>query len=158
MMDFSTLQELTIPEGKVTQIADASGRVLWSGKRTARVTVTTACSGISGETAKIIITSPEAFAPDPSKLDNKVYEYTVMSYDECLEIEIPTGSTIECVVSTKKANNHCCVILNGEEVLSGPGTYLYTVTTDVLVDVYEKYIMGDFGVITIVENPDEDDY
>lgn len=30
-IDFSTLQGLAIPEGVVTQIADASGRVLWSG-------------------------------------------------------------------------------------------------------------------------------
>lgn len=30
MIDFSTLQGLTIPEGVVTQIADASGRVIWS--------------------------------------------------------------------------------------------------------------------------------
>lgn len=30
MIDFSTLQGLTIPEGAVTQIADASGRVIWS--------------------------------------------------------------------------------------------------------------------------------
>ncbi len=30
MIDFSTLKGLTIPEGNVTQIADASGRVLWS--------------------------------------------------------------------------------------------------------------------------------
>lgn len=29
MIDFSTLQGLTIPEGAVTQITDASGRVLW---------------------------------------------------------------------------------------------------------------------------------
>lgn len=30
MIDFATLQELTIPEGVVTQITDASGRILWS--------------------------------------------------------------------------------------------------------------------------------
>ena len=30
MIDFATLQGLTIPEGVVTQIADASGRVLWA--------------------------------------------------------------------------------------------------------------------------------
>ena len=30
MINFSTLQDLTIPEGVVTQIADASGRVLWA--------------------------------------------------------------------------------------------------------------------------------
>ena len=30
MIDFSTLQGLSIPEGAVTQIADASGKVIWS--------------------------------------------------------------------------------------------------------------------------------
>ena len=30
MIDFATMQGLTIPEGVVTQIADASGRVLWA--------------------------------------------------------------------------------------------------------------------------------
>ena len=34
MIDFSTLQGLTIPEGVVTQIADASGRVLWKKETT----------------------------------------------------------------------------------------------------------------------------
>lgn len=29
-MDFATLQGLTIPEGDVTQITDASGNVIWS--------------------------------------------------------------------------------------------------------------------------------
>lgn len=32
-INFSTLQGLTIPEGVVTQIADASGRVLWSAAK-----------------------------------------------------------------------------------------------------------------------------
>ena len=32
-MNFATLQGLTIPEGAVTQIADASGRVLWSAEK-----------------------------------------------------------------------------------------------------------------------------
>ena len=31
MIDFSTLQGLAIPEGAVTQITDASGRVIWTG-------------------------------------------------------------------------------------------------------------------------------
>ncbi len=30
MIDFATLQGMTIPDGVVSQIADASGRVLWS--------------------------------------------------------------------------------------------------------------------------------
>ena len=39
MIDFSTLQGLTIPEGVVTQIEDASGRVLWSAEKKATVTI-----------------------------------------------------------------------------------------------------------------------
>lgn len=31
-MNFATLQSLTIPEGNVTQITDASGRVIWNGR------------------------------------------------------------------------------------------------------------------------------
>lgn len=34
MIDFSTLQGLTIPEGVVAEIKDASGRVLWNAERT----------------------------------------------------------------------------------------------------------------------------
>lgn len=34
-IDFATLQGLTIPEGVVTQITDASGRVLWSAEKVA---------------------------------------------------------------------------------------------------------------------------
>ena len=44
MIDFSTLQGLTIPEGVVSQITDASGRVLWSAKPS-EATVTIVASG-----------------------------------------------------------------------------------------------------------------
>lgn len=40
MIDFSTLQGLTIPEGVVTQITDASGRVIWAVKSGELVTGT----------------------------------------------------------------------------------------------------------------------
>jgi hypothetical protein len=48
-MIFETLQELKIPEGVVTQIADASGRILWSGGskivlEVAKITATTYAS------------------------------------------------------------------------------------------------------------------
>lgn len=33
MIDFSTLRGLTIPEGNVTQIVDASGKVIWRAKK-----------------------------------------------------------------------------------------------------------------------------
>lgn len=39
-MNFATLQGLTIPEGNVTQIADASGRVLWKASKTVTISYT----------------------------------------------------------------------------------------------------------------------
>ena len=49
MIDFATLQGLTIPEGVVTQIADASGRVLWRGQavrlKVKKITSNTYASG-----------------------------------------------------------------------------------------------------------------
>lgn len=55
MIDFSTLQGLSIPEGAVTQIADASGRVLWKqAPSTANVKITTPDSG-NGSFPNVII-------------------------------------------------------------------------------------------------------
>lgn len=48
-MNFATLQGLTIPEGVVTQIADASGNVLWSAVE--RLTVTKTQADPSGVTS-----------------------------------------------------------------------------------------------------------
>ena len=53
-MNFATLQGLTIPEGVVTQITDASGRVLWSFKKEARAVLQVAKQTLTtyaGETA-----------------------------------------------------------------------------------------------------------
>ena len=38
-INFATLQGLTIPEGVVTQITDASGRVIWAGKEVGTLTL-----------------------------------------------------------------------------------------------------------------------
>lgn len=136
-MDFSKVKSLTIPEGVVTQIADASGRVLWSAKGTAKVTITSVCNGINGDTAKITIVS-----------EGLTYE--------CWEepnttIEIPTGSTIECYVTDTKQSNRCYVALNGVNVVTSPGTYTYTVTRDVTIHMEDKYTQGEYGMITITE-------
>ena len=151
-MNFSTLQGITIPEGVVTQIADANGAVLWSAKRNALVTITSTCVGFSGDTSSITVTSSEPFAPDSSNPNNKVTTWTVVCYEmpNCT-IEIPVGSTIECFVDRTKGNHECCVIVNSEKVLSAPGTYLYTVKGNVTVDVSDRYSMGEYGVITITE-------
>lgn len=152
MIDFSTVQEVAIPEGVVTQIADESGKVLWSRMRTAMVKITSQCVGINGDTSSITITSAEPFAPDPSNPSNTVTEWTVVCYEmpNCT-IEIPIGSTIECVVRDTKQSNRCYITLNGTNVVEGPGTYLYTVKRNVTVDVSDKYSMGEYGAITITE-------
>lgn len=152
MIDFSTLQGLTIPEGVVTHIADASGMVLWSAKKTAIVTITSECVGINGDTSRITITSSEAFSPDSSNPNYTTTTWSVEPWElPNLTIELPIGSTIECVVSDTKQSNRCYIVLNGVEVVTGPGTYLYTVTGNVTVDVADKYSMGEYGVITITE-------
>ena len=138
MIDFSTVQGLTIPEGVVTQIADANGVVLWSAKRMARVTITSVCNGIMGDTSHIKIVS-----------DTVIFE--AYAYDmPNLTIEVPIGTTIECTVRRNKGNADSSISVNGTKVLT-EGTYIYTVTGNVAVDVSDRYSMGEYGVITITE-------
>lgn len=138
MIDFSTLKGLTIPEGVVTQIADASGVVLWSAKRSAKVTITSVCNGIMGDTSHIKIVS-----------DTVIFEAYAYDMPNCT-IEVPIGSTIECTVSRNKGNADSSISLNGTKVMT-EGTYVYTVTGNVAVDVSDRYSMGEYGVITITE-------
>lgn len=148
MIEFSTLQGVTIPEGAVTQIADANGVVLWSAKRNAVVTITSTCNGINGDTSRITVISTEPFA-NPS---GTTTTWTVEAWEmpNCT-IEIPIGSTIECYVRDTKQSNRCSVFVNDVEVLTNPGTYIYTVTGNVAVDVSDMYSMGEYGIITITE-------
>ena len=151
-MDFATLKGLTIPEGTVKKITDASGRVLWTAVRSAVITITSQCFGINGNRASITINSPEPFAPDPSKPGNTVTTWTAEVWEEpnCT-IELPQGATIACTVGDSKADNRCYVKLNGVEVLGDPGTYVYTVTKDAAIHVTDRYDMGEYGMITITE-------
>ena len=138
MIDSSTMQGLTIPEGVVTQITDASGVVLWSAKRNAIVTITSECNGIMGDTAHIKIVS-----------ETVTFEAYAYDMPNCT-IEVPIGSTIECTVSRNKGNADSSISLNGTKVMT-VGTYVYTVTGNVAVDVSDRYSMGEYGVITITE-------
>ena len=151
-MDFTEVKSLTIPEGGVEQITDTLGVILWSAVNNAKVTITHVWDGFDGDTASITITSEKPFAPDPTNPSNEVTSWTFYVYDQpnCT-IEIPTGSTIECAVSRDKGNADSCIKLNGTTMVTGEGTYIYTVTGDVSINIAEKYIQGDFGVITIVE-------
>lgn len=152
MIDFSKLKGLTIPEGVVTKITDESGRVLWSAVKMVSILITSLWNGIDGDMASITVRTEEPFAPDPSKPNDKVNTWTVYVYDQPNRtIEIPEGSTIECTVDDSKASNRCYVNVNGVEVLSDPGTYVYTVTCDASIHLEDKYTQGEYGMVTITE-------
>lgn len=138
MIDFSKLKGLTIPNGAVKQITDASGAVLWSAKRNATVTITSECNGIMGDTAHI-------------KIVSETVSFEAYAYDmpNCT-IEVPVGSTIECTVRRNKGNADSSISLNGTKVLT-EGTYVYTVTGNVAIHVSDRYAMGEYGIITITE-------
>lgn len=137
-MDFSKVKSLIIPEGVVTQIADASGVVLWSAKRSAMVTITSECNGIMGDTSHI-------------KIVSETVNFEAYAYDmpDCT-LEVPIGTTIECTVTRNKGNADSSISLNGTKVLT-EGTYIYTVTGNVAIHVSDRYSMGEYGVITITE-------
>lgn len=138
----------------------AKGRTLVNGTgydvtfvEMVKVTVKTVFEGMSGDTASITVISPEPFTPDPSNQNNTITSWTVAVYDEpnCT-IEIPVGSTIECTVSRDKGNADSHISVNGTRVLTGEGTYIYTVIGDATITITEKYTQGEYGIITIIEN------
>ena len=152
MINFSTVKGITIPEGAVTKIEDASGIVLWCAIKKAKVTIATNFYGMNGDTASITVNSSEFFSPDPTNPDYKTKTWTAAVADEpnCT-IEIPVGSTIECTVSRDKGNADSYISLNGTRVVSGAGTYVYTVVGDVMITIADEFSQGDFGKITINE-------
>lgn len=150
MIDFTTVKGITIPEGEVTKITDASGRVLWNRAEIVKVTIQSTCNGINGDTASITITSAEPFAPDQTKPNETVTTWTAAVWEEPNGyILIPAGSTIACTVNDTKQSNRCYVTVNGEYVLQAPGTYIHTVTGDTRVQMSDTYEMGEYGMINI---------
>lgn len=109
-INFSTLQGLTIPEGVVTQFADAAGNVLWSAVKKATIT-------LSG-------TSSASYA------DYNGTRYTVAS-----TFEAAIGDTISLYCGD--APSTCAVYLNGTQVTYNLAsvTYSYTVVGDATIEV-----------------------
>lgn len=117
-MNFATLKGLTIPEGNVTQITDASGNVLWKkAPSTANVKLKVQNGGnFSGmtESPNVGVTIDE------------------VPYNSAQELVVPVGTVIMCVCSAGNTNQ---IYLNGETVDTrkdaGRYIYDYTVTGDV---------------------------
>lgn len=97
-MNFATLKGLTIPEGNVTQITDAIGRVIWSAAHN----VVIAGGGIGTGTG-----------------------YTAMidgsSYPFSAAWDISTVSTASVTITSTSTIGK--ILLNGETVLTGAGEY-----------------------------------
>ena len=122
MIDFSTLKGLTIPEGNVTQIADASGSVLWSAVEKVTVNIKTSGMFITGSIpASVTING--------------------VSYNSATTVDVPKGSVIVCSApwvtlynSTNRSGGE--VKLNGTIVAPwvvgvNPTIYEYTVNGDI---------------------------
>lgn len=118
MIDFSTLKELTIPEGNVTQITDASGNVLW---KQAPSGATIALIGDTGYGGHWGLTTSYA-------------EYNGTKYLAPEIIEAAIGDTI--LFRCAGAPNGCNIYLNGNRVATGAdANYSYTVSGDAEVDI-----------------------
>lgn len=110
MINFATLQGLTIPEGVVTQIADEQGNVIWSAVEKAIIT-------LSG-------------TPSPSYAEYKGTKYTVPA-----TFEAAVGDTINLYCGD--VPNAANIILNDTLVSQGQSntTYSYTVVGDATIEV-----------------------
>ena len=130
-MNFATLKGLTIPEGVVKQITDASGRVMWTQAPSG---VTVSITGNGYTYANVIIDG--------------------VIYNTASEIVVPLGTVITCV--TQNSNYGGSIKLNYESVASGKGArYEYTVVSDVTIGLGTEDPSGmgyvTYGTITIVD-------
>lgn len=136
-MDFSKVKGLTIPEGVVTQIADASGRVLWSA--TIKFT-------INGDTyiADRGMTWAEWFASDYNTTGETEGDITDANGNEVsLDAVIVGGTVYEvgfgpamCTVTvTHDAYDaqyfwtSCSTVVDGQTIWLGEGTYEFPIGT-----------------------------
>lgn len=108
MIDFSTLKGLTIPEGVITQIADARGKVLWSAVDNLTVTMTQA--NPSDVTASISWDGGSASTPGT--------------------YQVPEGTKVSAYIRhwKKITDVHAQILLNGVLVATGENVGSYSDT------------------------------
>jgi hypothetical protein len=137
-MNFATLKGLTIPEGNVTKITDASGRVLWSAVKPATVTLT--CSdGSSLACTYATATINGIYYTGVASYNGSV----IIPYGGSVPLTVEVGTTIELNVSgSGGAGSRPSIYLNGVKV-SGD-TYNYTVTGLVTID-FQTYYNKEIG-------------
>lgn len=143
-MNFATLKGWAIPEGNVVQVADASGRVLWSAVK--KVTVTLKATGNSNGYAWTVI-------------DGVRYEGTQ-------EVTVPIGTVITCYAKCDDMvplfDAPCYIYVNGTRVAETYATdtisHALTVNTDITIKMMtgegydDRAALFEYGAIAIVEN------
>lgn len=137
MIDFSTLQGLTIPEGVVTQIADASGRMLWSAVKKAKVTIV-------GGNESYCFVRLQGFDSSETRLYNTT-------------LEVPVGTVLYCTAVSDGGVLTATISVNNTEVEKNTDTvnYKYTVTENTTIYCNYHAVSGyAYGEIDIVEVPE----
>lgn len=138
-IDFSTLQGLTIPEGVVTQIADASGAVLWKKKP-------------AGATVTITVSGPTYYGTPGSVIIGGV------SYNTPTSVVVPFGTVIVCNakwLTSQYGAGGGNVVLNGTTVAHrvnevNPTTYEYTVNSDVAIELANVGLPNGAGTTILI--------
>lgn len=134
-IDFSTIEGLEIPEGKVVQIADTNNVVLWTAVKKAKVTINSTCTDESHGSLYINANFPET--PGATPTNPAVIEATSGNWSH----KVPIGTIIECSARY--------IVVNGS---TKSYMYNYTVTKDVTITMQPTSSGSIVGEIRIVED------
>lgn len=114
MINFVTLQDSTIPEGAVTQIAK-DGVVLWKKSVAKDVTITFVEADIKSYNSEIARVTINGVVYDGSSLDS---------------ITVKVGTIIECYILVENTTYGAIVVDGEKKVYGQTGTYKHTVESD----------------------------
>ena len=121
-IDFSTIKEFRVPEGVVTQVADASGRVLWSAVKNYDITIS--CSYTHENAEPYVEVNGE--------------RYTV--FGENVTLSVPLGTVITYGVNDISGHSYynCYMYLNGTSVNADSrknGVFSHTVNGNATIEL-----------------------
>ena len=139
-MNFATLKGLTIPEGAVTQITDASGRVLWSAAEPCTVTI--AAFGISPNGNANVTLNGQTYSAKGISITPNQNNPTPIA-----EITVPSGTVMSCSACTSVGNNKGTIVLNGTNVAEAasagvPATCDYVVNGNIKVELNDAHVVA----------------
>lgn len=142
MIDFTTLKGLTIPEGNVTQIADANGNVLWK-KAPSEATIT-----IIGDTSSTIGGLINV------TIDGQIYTGTCGT----VELTVPIGTLVYCSATPNfsqagriyKGTSYIMGTVLADSAKGGttPATYTYEVAGDTKFTLNVASFTANYVLIT----------